>query len=429
MVWGEGAKVAGFQEDEYYDRMDRAVTAIVSAMVAGPEALCGVDNPLTAELMTVLSYITADEELKRKCLERQEVLKTMPNAKLASVKELHRQERDAVLRWEEPEEENHNEENHNEENINEENLNEENNNKENNNEEIREINADDLALNTERRQNVNGNQAERHNINNRVDDVQANNINNLINVAAGGDHRNDILAGLSARYRGYLEKPEAFDMLAELFKTKKHMRIVNWNSGKYNAAREALDEFIAERDALQDYINEHMGEPDFQQGLEEHANRLAQKEEELSSRLVDYIGKVTKGDANEAGTKGILDMNQSSGAARLTGAKAILDAINENGHRFKDRMVNQNKGEGYVAAQNAEQVRETNFNEIFQKKYGKLKETGESGAHRRASKAAMERVEGHEVEKNVIGAGLRSAQEVNHDLATARRGGAVNRQA
>ncbi len=143
---------------------------------------------------------------------------------------------------------------------------------------------------------------------------------------------------------------------------------------------------------MQEYINAHMDDPDFQQGLQQHANALAQKEEALSNRMVLYIGKVTKGNANEAGTKGIADMTQSAGAARLTGAKAILDAINENGQKFRDRMVRQEKGEQYVAAQDAERVRETSFNTIFQEKYGEIKQAGESGAHRRAAKTALTRI-------------------------------------
>ncbi|MCR4762748.1 MAG: hypothetical protein K5696_04390, partial [Lachnospiraceae bacterium] len=235
-------------------------------------------------------------------------------------------------------------------------------------------------------------------------------------------------AGLCARHREYLENPEALDMLAEMFKTKKHMRFFfNTDSGKYKDARRALDDFIAERDAMQEYINSHMDDPDFQQGLQQRANALAQKEEALSNRMVAYIGKVTKGNANEAGTKGIANMTQSAGAARLTGAKAILDAINENGQKFKDRMVNQARGEQYVAAQDAERVRETSFNSLFREKYDNIKQAGESGAHRRAAKEALTKIKAQKAAEDAAAAAQQAGQQMAGDV-NGRHGGPVNRQ-
>ncbi|MCR5676142.1 MAG: hypothetical protein K6G16_10585 [Lachnospiraceae bacterium] len=100
-------------------------------------------------------------------------------------------------------------------------------------------------------------------------------------------------------------------------------------------------------------------------------------------------------------------MTQSAGAARLTGAKAILDAINENGQKFKDRMVNQARGEQFVTAQDAERVRETSFNTIFQEKYGEIKQAGESGAHRRTAKTALTRIKAEQAAEDAAAAAQR----------------------
>ncbi len=134
-----------------------------------------------------------------------------------------------------------------------------------------------------------------------------------------------------------------------------------------------------------------------------------------------------KGNANEAGTKGIANMTQSAGAARLTGAKAILDAINENGQKFRDRMVNQARGEQYVAAQEAERVRETSFNSLFREKYDNIKQAGESGAHRRAAKEALTRIKAQKAAEDAAAAAQQAGQQMENDV-NGRQAGPMNRQ-
>ncbi len=54
----------------------------------------------------------------------------------------------------------------------------------------------------------------------------------------------------SDRLKGLLEAPESFDMMKDMFDTKKNYRLFNWNSSEYNDARDALESFTKERDRL-----------------------------------------------------------------------------------------------------------------------------------------------------------------------------------
>jgi hypothetical protein len=293
--------------------------------------------------------------------------------------------------------------------------------------------------------------------NNNINDQPINGQDNNINNVPDNGHGNLIGDGvpfdtLTARQKDILSSPDQLDDIAAMFETKKHMRIVNWNSGTYNDARSALKDFRAERDAMRRYIEEHRMDADFAEGFERHKQQLEQKEETLRTRLGAYVRKVTKGGALSAGNKTVADMTQDAGAARLTGATHLIDYLagedasktfmgslvsSENGANYQPEQAEggqvftpqeieiiirqaaierkSHPGQGYGRpvdlpdeikrellrhnreAQNAEHIHETDYAGLYKRIYKDLKQSGSSNAHRRAATQARQE---HEAARN-----------------------------
>ena len=83
----------------------------------------------------------------------------------------------------------------------------------------------------------------------------------------------------------YIRNPEELNELAEIFRTKKSVRIVNWNSSEYNDAKSALDDFMTEHQKISEYIRTHYGKPGFNKGVEQQIANLNEKEENRMCRI------------------------------------------------------------------------------------------------------------------------------------------------
>jgi len=189
---------------------------------------------------------------------------------------------------------------------------------------------------------------------------------------------------LNEKQREYLQNPQRLSELAALFETKKHARIANWNSGAYNDARSALESFRAEVVTFRRFVEEHYGKPYFDEGVEKQMEFLADKEAKLTAAMTAYVNKVTAG-----GTKGVEDMTQAAGAARLSGARGLLELVGGSAaHAVTDPAEKKNG----AASDNRreERVRETSFERLYTAKYQQLKEGKEKNAHRRAASFAQD---------------------------------------
>ncbi len=248
--------------------------------------------------------------------------------------------------------------------------------------------------------------------------------------------------------------PKRLNELAEIFSTKKSYRIVNWNSGKYNDAKRALDEYMAEYKKISAYIKENYEKPGFDEGVEQHIASLNEKEEKLRTHLTAYVRKVTDGGKTAAGRKGVADMTQAAGAARLSGARGLLDLLGGEDNGAMNRLVGERNGVNYYIAeiegnveqqfteqemeiirreaklmenerpkqgynrpdrlsaeqkvellnrnydrQKEERVRDISYETLYSQKYEQLKKDGEKNAHRRAAAYAQEELEKQPVKK------------------------------
>ena len=252
---------------------------------------------------------------------------------------------------------------------------------------------------------------------------------------------------LTERQREYLMYPEKLNDLVAIFDTKKHMRIVNWNSSEYNKARSALGDFVKQAAEFRRFAKENVDKPGFDEKIEKQIEVLKQKEEMLCIAMSVYVSKVTDGPKYTAGNKGVADMTQAAGAARLVGAKGLLDYIGgDNG--FMKRLVGERNGVNYDIAQveesveqqftrhemeiirreaklmekerpkqgynkpdrlsveqkiellnrnydrqNSERVKDTTFEALYTEKYKEVKGSKEKNAHRRAAAYAMDEAE------------------------------------
>lgn len=266
----------------------------------------------------------------------------------------------------------------------------------------------------------------------------------------------DLNDALSSDRRTLLrnDKGKELKALQEMFNTKKKGGIFNRNSDEYKTAKNDLEEFMRVRDNMAEFVEDNMNRPSDNVvllSLQEKLNRLNAAEEKLKNSLGAYIRKVTKGDDLSAGTKGIENMTQDAGAARLSGAVSILDALALRvdqkgfdrmlgttavevdqyhgeeeivedgevvGNRYSDKemeiirreakkMDKMHPGKGYDRPENLTDIQKnellnqyakriednkvhiTNFAEVYQKNYSAMREAGSSNVHRESARKAQ----------------------------------------
>ena len=197
---------------------------------------------------------------------------------------------------------------------------------------------------------------------------------------------------LTAKQQEYLQNPGRLEELAALFDTKKHLRIVNWNSGEYNEARNALKELKSEADTFRQYVTDHYGQPDFDQGVEQQIALLVEKENQLRTTLTTYVNKVTADSKGVVGSVGVADKTQAAGAARLSGARGLLEYLGDGTGGPAAPQAGEKK-ESYYGAPSEERVKDTTFESLYTRKYAELKEAGKKNVHRRAAAYAQDELQ------------------------------------
>ena len=264
--------------------------------------------------------------------------------------------------------------------------------------------------------------------------------------------------------------------LQEMFHTKKRGWIFNSNSDQYDEARRDVDDFMNKRNEMAAYFKAH--ENDAQDSrvldtLQQMLNSVNAAEDKMKKSLSTYIKKVTKGGKLTSGDKGIENMTQDAGAARLSGAVSIIESLKmraeekgfigsmgidpvdvKNYHgaigegaqahysekemeiiaREAEKMNKTKPGQGYDRPEQlpdekknellnsyAERIKEnavhiTNFTEVFEKSFNKLKQDGAADARGKSVEQAQNSVKA-KVAGEKMAKTLKSAKEsIENDL-------------
>ena len=290
---------------------------------------------------------------------------------------------------------------------------------------------------------------------------------------------NDLRDLLSPSRRALIRSDvkDSLTSLQEMFGTRKRGGFFNRNSDEYDAAKADVDTFMQRRNEMAEYISRHAKyvrsvDNYVIDELQEKLSELNKAERKMQDSLSKYIRKVTKGNDLTAGSKGIENMTQDAGAARLSGAVSILETLKqlgsskgfdkllgnekvdvntyhgavgegENAH-YSDRemeiiarqaakMEKKRPGQGYDHPEqlpdekknellniNAERQAEnkshiTSYAELFEKNHSEAKEAGAKDADRKAAQRAQRisnlRIAGENAQKE-----MKNAQkEINRD--------------
>lgn len=265
--------------------------------------------------------------------------------------------------------------------------------------------------------------------------------------------------------KDYLLHPEKLEAMAAMLETKKHMHVVNWNSGEYNDVRKALNHLRGSIQEMNEFIFLHQNDANFKESFLPCQDNLYRNERELAQKLNVYLRKVTEGGKLTAGEKGVLDMKQDAGAARLTGARALYDYVggegafrrdlgaSEKGQYYREgvdvqhftekeeeiirrgaaKVKKEKPGEGYGrperltaeqkrgllerdAKQNeGEKRRETSYAELYAEVYKAAKEHDTSNAHRRAAEKAKRAAETQKAHEDMQNQMKDAAQQIKRD--------------
>ncbi len=113
-----------------------------------------------------------------------------------------------------------------------------------------------------------------------------------------------------------LNYPDAINEYKDMLDTKHHLRVIRWNSSKYNNARDAVSDFVRHRDRIVDRIN---GRLPHGEKLDEDFQKLVDDYRKCASSLKEYVNKVLPGE------KQLTDKSNSAGIARAAGALGLLE--------------------------------------------------------------------------------------------------------
>ena len=180
----------------------------------------------------------------------------------------------------------------------------------------------------------------------------------------------------SGRLKGLLEAPESFDMMKDMFDTKKNYRLFNWNSSEYNDARDALESFTKERDRLIKMTDELSGREltaDETEKLRAQIRKTGLIMEDCISAVNNYVKKEGNGE--------ITEKSQAAGLARIAGAKGMMDFF------LKTGAVTINDPQNREIIRK-DSVKVKKLSELYREEFHKAEKEGTKDRHRSAAKAA-----------------------------------------
>ena len=180
----------------------------------------------------------------------------------------------------------------------------------------------------------------------------------------------------SGRLKGLLEAPESFDMMKDMFDTKKNYRLFNWNSSEYNDARDALESFTKERDRLIKMTDELSGREltaDETEKLRTQIRKTGMIMEDCISAVNNYVKKEGNGE--------ITEKSQAAGLARIAGAKGMMDFFLKTG----SVTINDPQNREIIRK---DSVKVKKLSELYREEFHKAEKEGTKDRHRSAAKAA-----------------------------------------
>ena len=184
---------------------------------------------------------------------------------------------------------------------------------------------------------------------------------------------------------------DEFSDLSEMFDTKKRFRMFNSNSKEYKEAKEAFDDFMESRRVAKELLQQM--DEDLKKGLvKEDAYRMASttiavgldaRAEMLKSKMKRYVDHSTMGPDKKSGEVSVGDKKQASGAARLSAAMGVLDALDR-------AYALEGKQDALTMEQHDERRKATDFRKLYNEEY-KNAPAGSSDRHRKSAEKAQER--------------------------------------
>ncbi len=164
--------------------------------------------------------------------------------------------------------------------------------------------------------------------------------------------------------------------LANMFFTRK-TGILSGETRTYTNAKDALENFIAERNRVQGEIdglserlqNGEISEKEFKQQAKEKmdGSKLGEYKNKLTEKMRDYAVHASRGRNGVMGNKRVDQVSKSAGQARYAASISILDLV--------DRAFTEEKLDKYTELlKDSRNVRETTYQKIYLDKYKSLNE-------------------------------------------------------
>ena len=214
------------------------------------------------------------------------------------------------------------------------------------------------------------------------------NINNEVPVQPGNGPQNNIQGQPAIRNIEDFYSPKMnyimgadneLKDLADMFLTKKtSFLFINTDTNYYTEAKDALQEYLAEREQIRDgirsmhgnYAQGNMNDNEFQDYVRTAEQTLAGTEQKFRDKMRAYYVHATKGSVREdrLGNERIDTKTQAAGAARFAASKGFME--------FLDAA--QNAGNPQHQPVNDEQhIREVDFRQLFKNRFNELNGNGQ----------------------------------------------------